>query len=192
MRFVLDLIWNHHVLTMASTYVVLCLIVLAFVARRGRARIQAAEGITLALLFAFAPWLAIKIGVHEYLGGHAISIAARMPVDHPQLAVYERAREVYDVSAMSRWARYNRDPVGADALLRLKAALEKLPPSAFKHELEAEIATGYVSKARFEAAALSIVQMSLREMGIDPAFVDASSLGWLQDAPAPAEASAGR
>lgn len=178
MDLVLDTIWDHHLLTMAGVYVVLWGVIYAPAhlllghLTRPQAR---AQTVALSLMIALIPWLGVKLAVHEYLGGHAIAIAQHMPAKHPQLAEYERARAAHDLRALNRWATFNRDPVDAGVIVKTQVALAKLPSSAFKANLEKELATGYLSKARFEASALSIINISVNELGVDPALMDLAS-----------------
>jgi hypothetical protein len=175
MSFVLDTIWNHHLLAMAGVYVVLWGVIYALAhlmlghLKQPQAR---AQTVSLSLMVALLPWLGVKLAVHEYLGGHAIAIAQQMPAKHPQLAEYERARAAHDLQALNRWAQFNRDPVDAGVIVKTQVALDKLPPSMFKSNLEHELATGYISRARFEASALSIINIAVNELGADPALVD--------------------
>lgn len=167
MRTGLSLLWDHNLATMAGLYVLLLVLVnLALFSiwrpKRPQARYNA---IALTLMLALIPWLGVKVLIHAKLGGQAMAIAQQMPSEHPQLAVFKKARAEFDVSALNSWAAANRDPVDAKVIRLTQLAIEKLPPSSFKAQLEAELATGYLSKARFEASALSIIRLSAKELG---------------------------
>jgi len=170
----LDLIWNHHLATMTVAYVgFLTLVLLAVYAVWRPTRHHAhANAVALSILLALLPWSGLKLVIHEYLGGFALAIARRMPPEHPQLTEFERARKAHDLPALKAWARFNSDPVDARVIVKMQAALTRLPASSFKAQLERELATGYLSRARFEASALSIIQISIKELGDSPTPVN--------------------
>lgn len=174
MRTLLDLIWDHHLLTMTGVYLVFLAGVHALIRTFWRPRDPQvrAQLTALAIMVALLPWLGTKLVIHSYAGGHAIAIAARMPASHPQLEAFERFRAAYDVPALNRWARNNRNPVSAGIIAKTQAALEKLPASTFKTQLEEGLATGYLSAERFEASALSIIQISAKELATDQTLRD--------------------
>lgn len=166
MHLFLNLLWNYHVPTMAGVYALLVFIVYAgarTVAKPKRPQARAAAAV-LSMMIALLFWVGIKIACHTHLGGEALAVARSMPAGHPQLAEFQRVRDAYDIEGMKKWARFNRNPVDAGVIVKTQAALDKLPPSMFKTQLQAELATGYLSELRFQAAALSIIQISMNEL----------------------------
>lgn len=174
MNRLLDFLWDNHFLFMAGAYLVLLVLVIPPVSMIWAPRNHADRSNVFAVapLAALVPWLAVKVLVHEHFGGLAVAIAERMPPEHPQIEVFNAAREAYDIAGLNQWANFNRNPVDAGVIVKTQAALSSLPSSTFKTQLQEELATGYLGQMRFEAAALSIIQISVKELGQDPALLE--------------------